>query len=544
MSQQPDLELLSRAERITLAIQAIESNASLSQRRAAAVYNVPETTLRRQRAKPASERVTFPNSSRLQRHEEDTIVQYIRKLDERGFAPTLSYVQEMANQLLAARGSGQAGVNWAYKFIRRRTEIRSQISRPRDHRRVLCSNPAIISPWFDLVRNVKAKYGILDEDTYNFDETGFQIGVGGSVRVVTASERRLKPLSVQPGDREWITLIACINAMGWSIPPFFILKAKHHDKAWYHNNPPDWRIGVSKNGWTTNELGLAWLKHFIQHTEARTVGSHRLLILDGHESHKSLEFQNLCEESKIIALCMPPHASHILQPLDVGCFAPLKQAYKKEIRGLADSHINHVDKKAFLATFLEVYDRAISKSNILSSFRATGLVPLDPEVVLSKLEVKPRTPTPPAPGPTAWQPKTPSNAIEIDSQTTLIIKRIRDHKSSSPDSIIEMILQVKKGSTLKDHSHTLLEARVATLEAANNAASERKKRKKKRIQEGGTLSQAEAEEIIRQRDAIAEAEAERVEAGGSSKGIYRCKTCGKAGHNKRTCKNNAAEVED
>jgi hypothetical protein len=45
MLQQPDLELLSRAERITLAIQAIESNALLSQQRAAAVYNVPKTTL-------------------------------------------------------------------------------------------------------------------------------------------------------------------------------------------------------------------------------------------------------------------------------------------------------------------------------------------------------------------------------------------------------------------------------------------------------------------------------------------------------------------
>jgi hypothetical protein len=248
MSQQPDLELLSRAERITLAIQAIKSNALLSQRRAAAVYNVPENTLRRQRVKPASKRVIHPNSSRLQKHEEDTIVQYIRKLDERGFAPTLSYVQEMANQLLAARGGGCTGDKWAYRFVRRRTEIRSRISRPRDHRRVTCSNPAVISPWFDLVRNVKAKYRILDEDTYNFDETGFQIGVGGSVKVVTASERRLKPLSVQPGDREWITLIACINALGWSIPPFFILKAKHHNEAWYHNNPPDWRIGVSKNG--------------------------------------------------------------------------------------------------------------------------------------------------------------------------------------------------------------------------------------------------------------------------------------------------------
>jgi hypothetical protein len=97
---------------------------------------------------------------------------------------------------------------------------------------------------------------------------------------------------------------------------------------------------------------------------------------------------------------MPLHASYILQPLNVRCFAPLKQAYKKEIRGLADSYINYVDKKAFLATFLEVYNRAILKSNILSSFRATGLVPLDPEVVLLKLKVKPHTPTPPAPGPT------------------------------------------------------------------------------------------------------------------------------------------------
>jgi hypothetical protein len=97
---------------------------------------------------------------------------------------------------------------------------------------------------------------------------------------------------------------------------------------------------------------------------------------------------------------------------------------------------------------------------------------------------------------------------------------------------------------LKDHSHTLLEARVAKLEAANNAASERKKRKRKRIQAGGTLSQAEAEETIRQRDAEADAEVESVQAGSSSKRVRRCKACGKAGHNKRTCKEDAAEVED
>jgi hypothetical protein len=107
-----------------------------------------------------------------------------------------------------------------------------------------------------------------------------------------------------------------------------------------------------------------------------------------------------------------------------------------------------------------------------------------------------------------------------------------------------MILQVKKGLTLKDHSHTLLKARVAKLKADNNAASKRKKRKKKQIQAGRTLSQAKAEEIVRQRDAKAKAKAERVEAGSSNKGVCRCKMCSKAGHNKRTYKNNTVEVED
>jgi uncharacterized protein (DUF927 family) len=107
-----------------------------------------------------------------------------------------------------------------------------------------------------------------------------------------------------------------------------------------------------------------------------------------------------------------------------------------------------------------------------------------------------------------------------------------------------MILQVKKGSTLKDYSHTLLKARVAKLEADNNAASKRKKYKKKQIQAGRTLLQAKAEEIVRQRDAKAKAEAERVEVGSSNKGVRHCKTCSKVGHNKRTCKNNAVEVED
>jgi hypothetical protein len=65
---------------------------------------------------------------------------------------------------------------------------------------------------------------------------------------------------------------------------------------------------------------------------------------------------------------MPLYAFYILQLLNVRCFALLKQVYKTEINVLADSYINYINKRTFLATFLAVYNRAILKSNILLSF--------------------------------------------------------------------------------------------------------------------------------------------------------------------------------
>jgi hypothetical protein len=97
------------------------------------------------------------------------------------------------------------------------------------------------------------------------------------------------------------------------------------------------------------------------------------------------------------------------------------------------------------------------------------------------------------------------------------------------------------------HTQVLMAAEIVRLRAANKAASERKTRTKKRIQHGGTLSQQEAEEIIERRDADALVEAERREEKvqtGSGQGSQRCRRCSEAGHNKRTCKKDAAELGD
>jgi len=98
----------------------------------------------------------------------------------------------------------------------------------------------------------------------------------------------------------------------------------------------------------------------------------------------------------IITLCMPAHSSHLLQPLNVGCFSPLKAAYGRQIKTLIRLHINHIIKVEFLPAFKKAWDATFTKVNICGGFRGAGLVPFSLERVISELDVVIWTPTPPA----------------------------------------------------------------------------------------------------------------------------------------------------
>ena len=98
-------------------------------------------------------------------------------------------------------------------------------------------------------------------------------------------------------------------------------------------------------------------------------------MLDGHENHKSPQFDNFCKDNKIITLCLPSHSSHLLQPLDVRCFNPLKRAYGKELEGFIKSHINHITKTEFLIAFHAAHVAAMTPQNSRGGFKGAGLIP-------------------------------------------------------------------------------------------------------------------------------------------------------------------------
>ena len=70
---------------------------------------------------------------------------------------------------------------------------------------------------------MRAKYGIDDADIYNFDKTGFMIGIIGLHMVVIHANRQGRSKAIQPGNREWATAIVCISGEGVALPLFLVL---------------------------------------------------------------------------------------------------------------------------------------------------------------------------------------------------------------------------------------------------------------------------------------------------------------------------------
>ena len=112
---------------------------------------------------------------------------------------------------------------------------------------------------------------------------------------------------------------------------------------------------------------------------------------------------------------MPPHSSHLLQLLNVACFSPLKRKYGDAVLGLARNRTHYISKETFLLAFKAAFEQSITKENIQASFRGAGLVPHDPQAVLSKLDVVVQTLVQSPRRTAAWQAQTPRNAREVEA---------------------------------------------------------------------------------------------------------------------------------
>jgi hypothetical protein len=317
----------------------------------------------RQRLSPAEERVL----------EEDCL-----QLEKWGCPACVCQLKFMANKLFSAKeDTTPVRKNWPSAFLQRHSNLKSVFTTPKDRNRQLSKDWDIINHWFELYKETRDTHKVRPKDTYNIDEKGCALGQGMKARSIV-SKSNTQPHTSHDGNREWATLFKAISLTGKVLSPWVIFKGKMNQPAWQRKlkalreEEGEEFIGhicVSPNGWTDTELSLEWLEQcFEPETSKGQKGKYRLLLWDGHSSHISPAAIRFCVDHKIIALCLPPHTTHLLQPCDVGLFGPLAILYKNEImRRARPGAIRDVNKEMFLEVYCQVRSKALNLHNIQSA---------------------------------------------------------------------------------------------------------------------------------------------------------------------------------
>jgi len=253
-------------------------------------------------------------------------------------------------------------------------------------------------------------------------------------------------------------------------------------------------IGVSENRWTIDELGLQWLKKLFGPNTDCTTGKYRLLILDGHRSYITAGFDQYYIQNLIIVLCMPLYSFYLLQPLDVFCFSVLKRLYRLAIQEQMQIGIIYIDKDDFLDLYLQARAATYSSSIIQSGFRATGLVPFNPDEVLSQLYIQLKILSSTrsiVETPSLWVPETLYNIAELDLQTKAIQSLLRYCIASPHSPTVYAVNQLVKDCQIAMQNATLFAAENKRLQAANEKIKKKRQKKKSYIGKGGALSAGE-----------------------------------------------------
>ncbi|XP_049799632.1 uncharacterized protein LOC126234936 [Schistocerca nitens] len=282
--------------------------------RAARQFNVPQTTIERhvvkKRANPGY-----------------TVVKRLRPIDS-VFTPE----QELAERSnikhpfnTAAKSVGRDLLNG---LLARNPTLPIRKPEATSIARAVGFNRVAVDRFFDLLESQLDTFKFTGDRIFNCGETGLTVIPKGHTKVVALKGRQVG--AVTSAD-----FCDCRNlcfSVGVLRTTYVNLSSETNATsggAWAE---------VQETGWMTKELFLTWFKKFIAFTGAlkeRPI----LLILDGHKRHtKNLELIDVARENGVVLLCLPPHCSHRLQPLDVAFMKPLSKFDKDEVRMWLRTH--------------------------------------------------------------------------------------------------------------------------------------------------------------------------------------------------------------
>ena len=178
-----------------------------------------------------------------------------------------------------------------------------------------------------------------------------------------------------------VTVIACGNAVGQSISPYFVFPGQAMDPKLLKDGIPKTVATVSESGCSNSSIFEDWLKtHFLRHVIRGDDGSPLLLIYDGHVSHVSLPLIEWARQENVILHVLPSHSSQLVQPPDSGCFNNFTQLYECACNTFMDkNNVLSIAKEDICGIVCQIYLSLLSADNLKLVFVKAGIHPLKKE---------------------------------------------------------------------------------------------------------------------------------------------------------------------
>ena len=422
--------------------------------KAAKQFGVPRTTVQRL-AKQSNGPVlvkkhlgskipVFPESM------ERELVDHIKALDERYFGFSTAELRKVAYQFAERNNiphpfndqKQEAGKDWLSTFLSRYPELSLRTPENTSLARASAFNRVSVNKYFDLLESEVDKHKFTPDRMYNVDETGITTVPNKPSKVISLRGKK-QVGSITSAERgQLVTVEICMSAAGHYVPPLFVfprvrMKAELLDRA-----PPGSIAVPHKSGWMQTELFVQWFRHFIGHTNP-TSASPVLLVLDGHKTHTlNLDVINLARANHVTILCLPPHCTHRLQPLDVGLMKPLMTYYTQEVEKWLRKYPGRVVSLYQVAElFGAAYMRAATMLTAVNAFHKTGLYPVNRHI-FNDADFCPSSTTE-----RLMQPTSSQSAAEVQQAQSSVVEVQQAQSSAAEVQQVQSVAEVQQAQS-------------------------------------------------------------------------------------------------
>lgn len=375
-------------EDMAKALEMISRN-EISVRRASERFSIPKTCILRRKNNEL-----MPKSPRndhfkpvFTEQQESQLVEHILDLEKRFYGITPLDARRLAFELAENiqlnhpfnKTAKLAGNDWLSGFKNRNPQLSIRAPEPTSIARAAGFNKPQVLKFFEVVRSVFDANNIRPDQIYNIDETGINsVPVPRKILAEKGKKQVGRIVSTERGFN--VTAVCGISAAGSYIPPFFLFPRQRMNPLFMKGCSPGAVGFANGSGWMDSDHFVKYLDHFINHVKPDPTNK-ILLILDNHNSHRTLTAINKARENNIIMVSLPPHTSHRLQPLDCTVFGSLKHHYAKECDLW---HTNNPGSRLSLYDIVEIFSKAFlhiaTMEKAIKGFQTTGIYPFNNEI--------------------------------------------------------------------------------------------------------------------------------------------------------------------